>query len=177
LIVGLSICNHEFLSAYINFKKLQFYRRDNAKAEVLARKLANTKTGIDFCIKDANLFGGTTRGWSLQALHYADNQEYIKDKLIEIINDNSGLPKNIFAYYHLWEITHEKQYLVELYKLLAKGDAGKSYYLIQQGRNILASEFENTEETKKLFNKSPDQDLDLSVQDFEIYCDNHLKID
>ena len=120
------------------FMRLVLARRDTARARSISRKLARTRQGIALCIRDFNVYGGRTRGWSSWALVQSRLTDCVEGALVRTIEDPAAPPhKRIEALWIMWQRTRYESYLRELYDSCR--DPGP--HAVEVGRRYLLAVF------------------------------------
>jgi hypothetical protein len=106
----------------LHYFKLKMFCDDASKATNYAKKLLNTNVGIKHSLKDFDIRGGKTRGWSIWILTLSTNTYVNKELELIAYNEDESIERKTQAFIILWNRTTNTQYLMDCYP-----------YLIEQG--------------------------------------------
>jgi hypothetical protein len=126
-----------------------------------AKQLCNSAPGIRLCLNDADIFGGSTEGWSSWVLAQSSRGE-VDRELRNILDDNKvDFDKRFEAASILWERTQDKQYIAIMYDLVRKPGAMP----IRFGRSHLISQLIRcgvTQDIVLMLDKPESEELDFA---------------
>lgn len=109
------LLNLAFLRACCQFQLLKWVRKEPEAAAPLADKLAKSKYGVWFALRDINTLGGTTRGWASKVL--IDSSIPGTNERLEVIKDDVSLDlsKRLEAASLLERRTKGRDFLVDMF--------------------------------------------------------------
>ena len=176
VILGIAcLLNISFLQAFFRFQLLKWARKEAETAAPLADKLAKSKYGVWFALRDIDTFGGSTRGWASKVL--IDTSIPGTDARLEAIKDDTtcALGKRMEAASLLERRTKRSDYLVDMFLLGKEAAAETNNTVMLYCYTCLNMCMRND----RVFADSVDEALQMfqmSVDDFQaILAQNGLK--
>jgi hypothetical protein len=172
----------DYIYCYAQFQRLRLNRRNREKAQAIAEKLSKYESGLDMCIKDMSLGGGSTRTWSSWALIHSKREDYITPKLTDLtkVDLKKGITKvkAIEANYILWRRTGNNIYLLNIFCMVRKLESGDKPITIEFGRRKLWLVFlpvDGIDNILEDFNSTADKEIEMSPDEFNMFCEKHKK--
>jgi predicted transcriptional regulator len=146
------------------FNILIINRKNPIKAEKLARELAKTKNGILLSIKDLDVYGGHSRGWSSWILVNNKNDKFTIEEIEKELKRDISNSKKIELFYVLWRITKNKKYLVDLFINVKNGNNS----VVAIGRRKLASSLARIDrDMSKKIGDSENNSIEITIEEFK----------
>jgi hypothetical protein len=153
----------------VTFSKLRMNRRDTTKAQIYAAELKETPGGIKRAIKDMDCYGGSTGGWSSWILEQSSLAADIDEPLKELLRaQGEPLTKRIEAAIVLWNRTHDRRYLSDLFLLVRPPGPP----VIGHGRRKLTTLIDFGELRSKIALPA-EENLQVSAEEFNRYVRTH----
>lgn len=173
LLLIILVLNYQNIEALIYYNILQYHNRGDDTSQKMANTLSRTKMGIKLCLRDIDVYGGSTRGWSSWVLIHSDaDLQYIIKRLESIVHSQEGKAKKIEALLILWKRTKEDRYLVQLFSLIRQMEPNDSKYTLERGRKELFVAMERPKELEKVFAVPPESNIEMTTEEFQKYCES-----
>ncbi len=108
-------------SAGVDMLFLQWSRKEPTNAASYAARLMQSPAGVRLAIRDIDVFGGSTRGWTSWVVEYNTVCSETDELLAHVAADETeSLPRRLEAHWILWRRTGEPGHLASLFDAVRK---------------------------------------------------------